>query len=434
MSQSCAIPKCERTSRGLCDCCKQNLCLQHLNEHNALQISQLNPLIDEINALGDRLKSFNIHEAVSNSRQKLEKWQKDCHEKIDYCFQKKCQELDCFVAEKLNSLREKIVQMQSKVAKFIREQETTRQDIETLTSNIRQLQEDISKIEQRTVQISTRSLKIDDSFVQVRDIDKHKLDLSTLSPVYRSFSIPVGSSIPVTCNDQFLLIHQKPNLCLISREMKVEKQVLWEHQSFRDMCWSSILDQFIIIDNDTVFLFDERTMSIQNIETIEKRRWASCTCSDASLFLSTRERGSSIVEIKLSPSIAIIKEWKSPTTCTKDERIHGTAHNSGTCAIIIRNYEEESMRIELRSCETLDRLWSFSLDIIANQKFMFRCCALFDDGWLVADYESKRLLQVTKDGELKTTTSYNTIPYCAKLFTSDMLAVFTPTKLNIHKI
>jgi hypothetical protein len=53
MSQLCAIPKCERTVRGLCDCCKQKLCLQHLNEHNTLLISELNPLIDEINAVGD---------------------------------------------------------------------------------------------------------------------------------------------------------------------------------------------------------------------------------------------------------------------------------------------------------------------------------------------------------------------------------------------
>jgi hypothetical protein len=140
------------------------------------------------------------------------------------------------------------------------------------------------------------------------------------------------------------------------------------------------------------------------------------------------------VKINLSPSIAIIKEWKSPTTCTKDERIHGMAYNNETCTIIIRNYDEKSIRIELRSCETLDRLWSLSLDIITNQNFMFRCCSLNDDEWLVADYETKRLLHITKDGKLKTTTLYNEKPYCAQLFTSDMLAVSTPTKLNIHKI
>ncbi|CAF1564779.1 unnamed protein product, partial [Rotaria sordida] len=54
MSQPCAIDGCKRTSRALCHCCQQDLCIFHLNEHNDLLNSQLNPLVDEINTLGDR--------------------------------------------------------------------------------------------------------------------------------------------------------------------------------------------------------------------------------------------------------------------------------------------------------------------------------------------------------------------------------------------
>jgi hypothetical protein len=72
MSQSCAVAKCIRASRGLCDCCTQYLCIQHLSEHNASLISQLNPLTDEINALGDRLKTINIQTTAGGCRRKLE--------------------------------------------------------------------------------------------------------------------------------------------------------------------------------------------------------------------------------------------------------------------------------------------------------------------------------------------------------------------------
>ena len=109
MSQPCAVTKCNRTSRGLCDCCTQHLCLQHLSEHNASLISQLNPLTDEINALGDRLKTLNIQKLVGDCRQKLEEWRMDCHQKIDRLFEQKCQELDRLIDEKVKKQQEEIV-------------------------------------------------------------------------------------------------------------------------------------------------------------------------------------------------------------------------------------------------------------------------------------------------------------------------------------
>jgi hypothetical protein len=434
MSQPCATPKCERISRGLCDCCKQTLCIQHLSEHNALLISQLNPLTDEINALGDRLKSFNIHETVSDGRQKLGKWRKDCHEKIDRFFEGKCQELDRLVAEKLDCQREKILHIQSKMAKLIREQEATRQDIDALTSTIHQLEKKMNKIEETNIKINTHILVMHDSLVQISETNEHELDLSTIFPVHRTLNRPVGSCVVLTGNEQSLLIHQKPNLCLIDKEMNITKQVLWEHQAILNMCWSSTLDRFIVVEEKNIFLVDERTMSIETIETIEERLWWSCTCSDASLFLSTNVWGSSIVELRLSPSVAIIREWKSPITCTKDEIINSMAYQSKTCAIVIKNNIEKSVRIELRFSETLVRIWSLPLNIIVCQIFVFSCCSLNCNEWLVTDYETKRLLHITKDGKLKTAIPYNEIPYRAALFASDMLAVSTKMGTNLHKI
>jgi replication fork clamp-binding protein CrfC len=100
MSQTCAAPKCERISRGSCDCCNQILCLQHLHEHNEILVSKLNPLIDEINALGDRLNRINIQQMTVECHQKLEQWRQDCHKKIDHFFEKECYKLDQIIALK----------------------------------------------------------------------------------------------------------------------------------------------------------------------------------------------------------------------------------------------------------------------------------------------------------------------------------------------
>jgi hypothetical protein len=435
MSQLCAAPKCERTSRVLCDCCKKNLCLQHLNEHNALLVSQLNPLTDELNALGNRLQSFNICEAVSFARQELEQWRKDCHEKIDDFFEQKCQEIDCLATSELNEQRDRFLHVQSKINKFIRQQEATRHDIEILTSDICQLEREMKKLEKTTFQVNTHSLVLDDSFIQVKKIDEHEFDLSSVAHVYRTLPPVPGSYATLTSNNQVLLIHQKPNLCLVNREMNVEKQIFWPYKSILDMCWSASLGQFVIIDEKGIFLVDDRTMAIKNIEKTEERSWLSCMCSEASsLFLSTNEWGSSIVEMSLSPTVATIKEWKSPSTCSKDERIDGMAYRSGTSAIVIKNRIEKLVRMELRSCETMDRIWSLPLNIMSSQNIPFRCCSLSYAEWLMINHEDKHLMHITKDGKLKTITVYNGIPWDAILFGSDMLAISTNEGINFHKI
>jgi hypothetical protein len=334
----------------------------------------------------------------------------------------------------LDKQQEEILRIQSKVSKLVREQEATRQDIDSLTSTIRHLKDEMNKIEEACIQVDTHPLMLYDSLVQIREINEDTLDLSTLSPVCRTLGNPTGSYTAFANSDQFLLIHQNPNLCLVDKEMNIVKQGSWIHKLIFDICWSSTLDRFIVVEENNIFLVDERTMSIETIKTIEKRQWLSCSCSDTSLFLSTNVWGSSIMELRLVPSITIIKEWKSPITCTKNERIDGMAYQSKMCAMVIMNNVEKSVRIELRSCETLDRIWSLPLNIMVNKNFVFRCCSLNCNEWLVTDYETKRLLHITKDGKLKTAIPYNKIPYCTKPFTSDMLVVSTEKGQDLHKI
>ncbi|CAF0774464.1 unnamed protein product [Adineta steineri] len=433
MSQPCGLVKCSRTSRGLCDCCKQNLCLQHLNEHNALLISELDSLADEINALGNRFKTLNIQKTNESYYEKLDQWRVKCHEEIDRFFELKHQQLNECMSGKVREQEKEYNRLQSKVAELIREQETTKQDIDLLTSSIRHLEEQLHRIDRTYFQINIRPLVIDDDCICINEKIEHEIDLLTLSSTYKKINYPLESRMALTCNGQHVLIHRKPNLCLIDREMNIVKQTVWYSEKIYDFCWSSTLNKFVVIDENNVFLIDKNTLMIENVPTI-KERWLSCTCSDTTLFLSTKRRPSSIVQYNLLPSMKFIKEWKSSHISSRDEIIHNIVYTNETLALIVKNKSDKVVRMELRSIETFDSIWILQLDIPCNDNAFFHCCSLMHNEWLIADHENGRFLHITNDGKMKKTFAYNPNPHRVILFELDTLVVSTKNEVKFHKL
>ena len=431
MSQLCAANKCNRTSRAICDCCNENLCLQHLSQHNASLLSELNPLTDEINLLGERIRSLNTQKSLLNCRRKLEEWRNDCHQKIERLFERKSKELDQLINEKTEKHQEDIRKIQTRIAELFREEETTRQDIELLTSNIHNLKVEMGKIEHKGFDINTRSLVIDDSFVNIKELNNY--EISILSPVCKTINRTPGSRITMSNNRRFLLMHKKPNLCLVDQQMNIVKEVSWNYDHLSDMCWSSVINRFILIEKSRIFLLDDDRMKMDNVKTIEERKWSSCACSENSLFLVTNELGSSIMKFILVPTIVLVKEWKSPQTCARNEIIDNIVYNDGTLGAVIKNVTEKSLRFELRSVETLDCIWSLRFDTVCNQNISFRCCSLANDEWLVVDYETGRLLHITRDGNLKTTIPYDNAPNLATIF-ANMLVISRPGGIDFRKL
>lgn len=139
------------------------------------------------------------------------------------------------------------------------------------------------------------------------------------------------------------------------------------------------------------------------------------------------------MKFSLLPSIKLGKEWKSPNTCTRKEVIDGIVYNNGTLCVIIKNESEKSLRIELKSVETLDRIWLLPFDTLCNQNIAFRCCLLTNDEWLMVDYETKRLLHIKEDGKLTAMIPYDGIPRWANLF-GNMLVVSNNNGVNFHKL
>jgi len=433
MSQNCALDKCTRISRGICDCCDQQLCILHLSEHNAALINQLNPLTDEFNALSDRFNTLNIESITDESRRKLEQWRDRSHQQIDRLFEQKCEELEGIMNTKIQKQREEVTHLQSKIAEIIRNQETTRQQIDSLTATMRDLKEQINELDKTSFRVTTQRLIIDGAMISIESTIEHELDLSNLSSLFKTINRPGGSQRAICANDKYLLIHQEPNLCLVDREMNVVKETLWSYDGIYDMCWCSTLDRFIVNEGSNIFLVDESTMSIEKIKTIEEKRWLSCTTSEKCLFLSTNTDGSIVKKCDLLPSIKLVTEWKSPFTCSNNEWISAIRYNNERLGLLIRNNPEKSLRMELRSVDTFDRIWLLKFDIVCEQNIGFRCCSLTCNEWLVADYETERLLQVTKDGKLKAVVPYENIPYCLTLF-RNMLAISTYSPIDVYKL
>jgi hypothetical protein len=434
MSQTCAITPCNRTSRALCHCCQQNVCIVHLNEHNDILNSRLNPLVDIMNTLGSRIQSIDIRKTFGNCRQKLEQWRLESHKKIDEFFEQKCQELDQIIVEKLNEQQEEMNKIKSRIDELLREQQVTRQDIYELSSIMDHLEREINNIDTKFVEIHTHPLTLENNSISIRGINEEEYDLSMLSSAYKIINLPDGSYAAMASNDRHLLIHQAPNLCLIDQNLTIFKRIPWRQGIIYDICWSVTLDRFIIIDQKNIFIMDENTMSMEKVKAIEKRKWLSCTCSDQSLFLSTNEWGSSITKINFTSSKKLGKQWQSPDICKIDEYIDNITYNNKKLAMMIRNNSTNTIRIEVKSSETLDRIWTLPLDLGWNPTKPFYCCPFIGEDWVIADYETGRLLHITKSGRMKSIIPYNTIPYCVTLFGPKMFAVATKDGINFHEI
>jgi archaellum component FlaC len=433
MSQPCAIQDCKRGSRALCQCCNQNLCRDHFNEHDDLLNSQLNPLTDEMNVLSDRLTAINIDKIINESRQKLNQWRIDCHKIIDRFYEEKSQELNRFVNESVDKQRRELADLRLKMTKLIENQETTKNDIDTLTLAIRNLEQKMNEVEHIRVEVDIRPLKIDKSLIQIGKSKIHLFNLLNLSSAYRTINRSRTSCNSVTSNDRFLLAHIDTNLCLIDENLSVMKQVKWNYTDIGDMCWSSVLGRFVVITQNDVLLVDENRMSIERVQQLEGGIWNACGCSDKSLYLSRVAWDSSVLEFGLLPSIQHVKLWKITDKLKQEQRVDAITYNHGTLALAINDKSNRTKLFELRSSETFSPLWSMQLDIDYNSNGV-RCSPLSHDEWLLSDWSTSRLFHITKDGKLKETCVYTSKPYNMTCFRSNILAILTKGSVNFHKL
>ena len=244
----------------------------------------------------------------------------------------------------------------------------------------------------------------------------------------------LGSAL--ASNTRRLLMDQRSYLQLFDQNLTLIKQYQWRNGFIRDMSWSSVLKNFILItNNQRIYLVNEDMTTIGHIQDLPEEDWSSCTCSDDSLFVTTNDRGTRVFQFNLSPIIQLTHKWQTPHSCQEHELIRDIDYNNQTLAFIIEDSLSNMVHLELRSSKNLHLIWLFRSDI-SYQIFssVIRCCSLPYDQWLLIDSNQSRLFHIDSDGQMKDTHVYEYPPWNAISFQSDKLVIRTETSLNFHHI
>lgn len=405
-----------------------NLSDKNYNEYE----NELDDLADRINSLNDRLTTSNIENMISESRQKLDKWRSDCYSIIDRFYEQKCREFDRHVAEIIDRQRKEINRIRSSMATFIHKQDILSKDIDYLTTITNQLEHDMHETKEKYLQIDTRLVEVRENSIEIQKTNDIS-NTSVISPPYKTINYVEESSKILCANERHLLVHDNSNLCLFDKDLNIIRDKFWSHGCILDICWSLTLARFLILTRNYLYLVDESTLSIIRVQKIPKLSWWSCTCSDTSLYVTTKDWASNIYQFTLWPSIQLVKRWQSPYTCKQNETISNIIYNKEKIALMIYNRLTKTKSIELRVSTTLDCLWSLNLDIAYDCRAI-RCCSFNNDEWLVTDWNTSNLHYISNDGKLKLTSEYNTSPFCGTMLGTNIFVISTIDGINLHKV
>ncbi len=265
--------------------------------------------------------------------------------------------------------------MRDQINELSREQDVTHEQVNSIKNSLQTLEKLIKSPESQLFTLSP--LVIDDNLLRARNKIPQTGDGFLLPPPYQILE-ETATPVAIAANDNKLMVTQNKNLRLFNRELTVEKEIMWAAQDdLQDIIWSNALVRFILITSTAIFTLDPEMMTHESL-TLDQHRhintWLFGTCSNHKLFLSTFDKGSSIVEYDLQPPIQFVREHTSPLSCAENESIDDLASNHAALALIISN-DEHVMRLDLCSLITLERYWSFKFGL-PSRNYTLSCCLL----------------------------------------------------------
>lgn len=395
------------------------------------EYAELNRKIVEIDEVIKKV----LEKFLNNGREKLDKWRDDSYKMINLFYEQKCLELHENCSEKLQKSKENLDQLRLQIGQLNEEGQTNENDIQLLRSNIEHTKHKIENIEEKDIQINIQSLSINENLISMENFISDDFDLSFISSPCHTIRSSNENSWSIASNNKFILIDQYPNLYLLDKNLTIVNQYQWKYNNITDICWSSILNKFIIITPNKICLIDENFKSIEQIRSIKGEKWWSCTCSNTSLYLTTNQSDTNIFQYDLLSSFQLIKQWKSSDSDEENQSIYDITYQHEKLALIITNSLNRTVSLIVRSSTTFDLLWSYQLDI--NYKWFqtsVRCCSLTNDQWLIVEEYTSHIFHIDKHGQLKAKCQYNLQPCNAILFGTDLLAIRTESTINFHKI
>lgn len=154
-STPCVVEKCELASLALCQCCKKDLCIDHLNEHANQRNGKLLPFIDKINVLLNRFSDF--YDGDRSIQKQLDQWRDEAFKVIENFYEKKRRELS---DETTDQQREQLNEIHHKLKDLIRKKGGTQQDFDKFSVEMRSIEQYLDKLQQ--TELTLPPLTIDD--------------------------------------------------------------------------------------------------------------------------------------------------------------------------------------------------------------------------------------------------------------------------------
>ncbi|CAF0819395.1 unnamed protein product [Adineta steineri] len=370
----CSVDLCERSALAVCECHNKDLCNDHFMEHT----TQLISVVNQTNINTDQTKNTSLEKRSCLTV--LNKWCKSVYQNVK-------------------------------------------------RSNI----ENNQQIELGELEVNFNESIQNNTIVEDISSKISQQNLFPFEQPYRSVQVASKSSISMACSNKYLLIEQKPYLCLLDQTLTIVKQIPWPCE-YVNICWASTLNQFILVTKKNVFTLDENTMELQECTILHhnKKDWSCAACSDTTLYLSTIDMSAFLYEYTLHPSIEFVKEWHPLAICPLYESILTFSYRNEKLAFIICNAHTFQNRLDLHSSITFEVLWSIPLSILA------RCCSINNDQWIIINALETQLLHISSDGNIlqdyrNISSSMNPIVNAIQ-WSNDTIVTATIKSLNLHKL
>jgi len=440
-SQTCAICGPKRTSRALCNCCQQYLCRDHLQEHDDLLNAQVEPLVDNVNQICDRLQQIDINYLLQPIRIELDQWKQSAFQTIERIYEEKSNEINHLLTKQLENLRKQTEQIQKTLSELIRQKDATNEQIEFLITKIQNIEKEINDFENKSIDLNIYPLVLNDNYIhfntEQENDDNNQL---ILTPVIQTIPSSLNNSDCVASNDTYILLHRYPTLCLYDHNLNLIKQTYpYSDLSIIDMSWLSTLNHFVILTDDNVFILNETNMILEksNIPRRTNGHWHNITSSSKNLYLTAFKWGTFIYQYNIHAStFEFNQKWQTPLTCTKDESIDHFIHNNkNELAMIIQNRMNNDKYFQLKNDQTFEIIWSFQLnqDQMTIQRNRF--CLIDKNQWLIINSNQSKLSIFSRNGLFKQIINYDfNQPLRAIQIKPNFLLVTTNHSINLHQL
>ncbi|CAF0865639.1 unnamed protein product [Didymodactylos carnosus] len=435
MPRKCEIKLCTFNSSALCSHCNKNLCTRHLTEHTHVINNDHRSLVEQVNQLFNKINRLTPAHLTAKPFQQLDEWRNNSHQLIDSFYQGQRQEIDDIIQQNFakikNELAKTVNDLKNNVEERIREGDQL-QHIKEIVQNV---ERDIFELQTKLINVEIEPLTIHAEPIQIPSIIKSNttIDLVDLKTPIKALIFSPGFSVALAANNDHLLTCYDSKLHLYKDDLKLIQKIDWKFGKIMDMCYHTKLNRFIILTSKNVFTLNISRMTLNSIETIKIENMFCISCNDTSLFVSSRNYGTTISEYGMLPtSFHLTKRWEPSQTCSADEFVNNIRCNTvDQLVLTIWNDLRKEWRLDLKDIRTFKTIWSLDLNMPLTQ---YRCglCMLPNNDCLVVGNASSSLYQISSQGKLRTIIYYKRKPLNATMVGRNLIAIITHNGLNMH--